>query len=110
MSLINQADETNKINKYINGFDIIYWINLDRSIDRKNHMENVLNKISIKNSRIPAVDGRNLDDFDIYKHFKYPFFMYGNNNDSTIHPDHFDLHMYNKNNIINILEDYTKKI
>ena len=46
-----------KIN-YING---IAWINLDRSIDRKINMENILKNIHIPSYRIKAVDGKNED-------------------------------------------------
>ena len=47
----------NKIN-FING---IAWINLDRSINRKNNMENIFKNINITNYRIQAVDGKNND-------------------------------------------------
>lgn len=46
-----------KIN-YING---ITWINLDRSINRKKNMENILKNINIPSYRINAVDGKNED-------------------------------------------------
>lgn len=52
--------------KYINGIDIIYWINLDRSIDRKNRMDIMLNNIPIKNQRISAIDGK-LETYDTIK-------------------------------------------
>jgi GR25 family glycosyltransferase involved in LPS biosynthesis len=47
----------NKLN-YINGIDMIYWINLDRSIERRNNMEIIMNKINVKNTRIKASDGK----------------------------------------------------
>ena len=59
----------NKINKYFNGIDIIYWINLDRSVDRKNSMNILLKYLPIKNIRISAIDGKNLSDTDIYEKF-----------------------------------------
>lgn len=41
----------------------IYWINLDRSIDRREFMENQFKKYGITNhTRISAVDGSKLDD------------------------------------------------
>jgi len=53
---------TNKIiNKKINFIDHIVWINLDRSINRKENMEKILLDIEIKNTRINAIDGK-LDD------------------------------------------------
>ncbi len=55
--------------KYINGIDIIYWINLDRSIDRRKRMELVLKKFNIKNKRIKASDGKLESDNDIYEKF-----------------------------------------
>ena len=60
----------NKINKYFNGIDIIYWINLDRSIDRKDSMNNLLKYLPIENIRIAAIDGMNLSDIDIYGNFE----------------------------------------
>jgi GR25 family glycosyltransferase involved in LPS biosynthesis len=47
-------------NKYtlINGIDIIYWINLDRSKDRRVLMENILKNIKVENKRISASDGK----------------------------------------------------
>jgi GR25 family glycosyltransferase involved in LPS biosynthesis len=46
-------------NKYglINGIDIIYWINLDRSKDRRVLMEAMFEKIKVPNKRISASDG-----------------------------------------------------
>ena len=48
------------LNKYslINGIDIIYWINLDRSKDRRIIMENMLKNIKVPNKRISASDGK----------------------------------------------------
>ena len=50
----------NKINK----IDHIVWINLERSLDRKLYMENILNNINIQNTRINAIDGNtfNIDN------------------------------------------------
>jgi GR25 family glycosyltransferase involved in LPS biosynthesis len=44
-------------NTKINFIDKILWINLDRSIDRKIHMENLLKNINVPNSRVSAIDG-----------------------------------------------------
>jgi GR25 family glycosyltransferase involved in LPS biosynthesis len=41
----------------INGIDKIVWINLERSIDRRIHMENLLKNINVPNTRIEAIDG-----------------------------------------------------
>lgn len=53
------------INKnYMDGVDIIYWINLDRSQDRRTHMEKLLKEPEFKNvkhQRFPAIDGKNMD-------------------------------------------------
>ena len=57
-------------NKYIDGLDIIYWINLDRSIDRQKNMELVLSNFDIKNVRIKASDGKLESDSAIYDSFK----------------------------------------
>jgi GR25 family glycosyltransferase involved in LPS biosynthesis len=43
----------------INFIDGIVWINLDRSINRKNNMKNILKNINIPNYRISAIDGKN---------------------------------------------------
>lgn len=53
---IGKPAVTNKFT-LINGVDIIYWINLDRSKDRKVLMDNILNNIKVKNKRISASDG-----------------------------------------------------
>ena len=54
------SDSSNK-NTYLNGIDIIYWINMDESTDRKNKMlqmfkDPVFN--NIKNERINAINGK----------------------------------------------------
>uniref|UniRef100_A0A6C0B3X8 Glycosyl transferase family 25 domain-containing protein n=1 Tax=viral metagenome TaxID=1070528 RepID=A0A6C0B3X8_9ZZZZ len=46
---------------YLDGVDAIYWINLDRSVERRTHMENVLSDPTfnnIPNHRISATDGK----------------------------------------------------
>lgn len=57
---INNQIETNiyehKFN-LINNIDKIYWINLERSDDRKIRMENLLKNINIENERVNAYDG-----------------------------------------------------
>jgi GR25 family glycosyltransferase involved in LPS biosynthesis len=45
----------NKINK----INLILWINLERSVNRKDYMENLLSNINVPNMRINAIDGRN---------------------------------------------------
>ena len=45
----------------INYIDHIVWINLDRSIERKNNMKKIFEQIKIKNTRITAIDGKNTD-------------------------------------------------
>jgi GR25 family glycosyltransferase involved in LPS biosynthesis len=52
-------ENTNK--KHLDGVDIIYWINLERSKDRKNNMEKMLKDEAfngIPNQRIEAYDGK----------------------------------------------------
>jgi hypothetical protein len=41
----------------INNIDIIYWINLEKSYERRNNMLNLLGLLNVKNSRIIAFDG-----------------------------------------------------
>jgi GR25 family glycosyltransferase involved in LPS biosynthesis len=70
MSIILDGGTTNvdmygeSVNKdgYLDGIDVIYYINLDRSIERQNHMERILNDSifdNIPTFRIPAYDGKN---------------------------------------------------
>jgi len=50
--------------KYLDGVDVIYWINLDRSPDRKKSMEEMFEDQEFdgkKIIRIPAVDGKSPD-------------------------------------------------
>ncbi len=47
--------------KWLDGIDIIYWINLDRSVDRKKWMEELFQDPvfrNVPNQRINAVDGK----------------------------------------------------
>lgn len=65
--------------KYMDGIDVIYWINLDRSNDRRSHMEKIFEDAIFKNiqvERISAVDGKN-------RNIVYPKlnFMYKQKND-----------------------------
>jgi len=49
---------------YLDGIDVIYWINLDRSKDRRKKMEKLLEDPLFKKMdkvRIPAVDGKDPD-------------------------------------------------
>jgi GR25 family glycosyltransferase involved in LPS biosynthesis len=62
-------DKNKKINKYLNCIDIIYWINLDRSNERKNKMYKLLSDIDIPNQRISAIDGTKISDNDLYSNF-----------------------------------------
>ena len=54
--------------KYMDGIDVIYWINLDRSNDRRIHMNNIFRDPVFKDmniERISAIDGR-------HKNIVYP--------------------------------------
>ena len=53
----------------INNIDIIYWINLESSIDRKNNMNIILDNFDIKNEIIKAIDG-NIEE-NIHKKYFY---------------------------------------
>jgi len=50
------------IKSYVNGFDIIYWINLDRAADRRKEMLHMLSYLPKPNIRITAIDGTNDPD------------------------------------------------
>ena len=56
--------------KKINGIDYILWINLDRSVERRNYMENLLKPIPIPNERIEAIDGN--QNFNFIENIKIP--------------------------------------
>ena len=65
--LYNQKKVYNTIDvKYnkINGISYILWINLDRSILRKEQMEKILINITIPNIRINAIDGNTIENIN----------------------------------------------
>ena len=67
-TLYEQRNVYNNINidyKKINGIDAILWINLERSENRRNNMEKILQNINIPNFRINAIDGKNNNVRDI---------------------------------------------
>ena len=66
------------INKYFDGIDIIYWINLDRSVDRRDKMIDMLKHIPVKNERIIATDGKNISHEKLLSNFNR------SNNEATI--------------------------
>jgi GR25 family glycosyltransferase involved in LPS biosynthesis len=68
------------INYYLDVIDIIYWINLDRSIERRNNMKNILKEIDIPNKRISATDA-NLYE---YSDLNNLFINYGTYNRTKI--------------------------
>ena len=60
VSIKEGFDENSK--KYLDGVDIMYWINLDRSSDRRKKMEEMFKDDAfngIPNQRIKAYDGKN---------------------------------------------------
>ena len=64
---VNKDDKIvdKELNDKINFIDHIVWINLDRSKDRKAHMENLLKDLIISNTRISAIDGNRDDVFSM---------------------------------------------
>lgn len=62
----NIKNNIKNINDYLDCIDIIYWINLDRSEQRRLNMLKILNNINIENQRISAIDGKILSDAEIY--------------------------------------------
>ena len=52
-------------NQLLKGIPPILWINLDRSKDRYDYMNNLFNKYNLINKRISACDGNNYKDFSI---------------------------------------------
>jgi GR25 family glycosyltransferase involved in LPS biosynthesis len=63
-----------KIYKKFNFINHIVWINLNRSTKRKVHMENLLNNLTVPNTRIEAIDGKN-ENLSKYKN-KHPLSNY----------------------------------
>jgi hypothetical protein len=67
-TLYDQRNVYNNINidyNKINGINAILWINLERSENRRNNMEELLKNINIPNFRINAIDGKNVNVRDI---------------------------------------------
>jgi GR25 family glycosyltransferase involved in LPS biosynthesis len=73
----NLINDNNLLNKYdkINGIDHIVWINLDRSIDRRNNMQELLKYIKIPHTRIQAIDGKT-EDFSNFNYIERPLTNY----------------------------------
>lgn len=59
-----------KINECLKGIDVVYYINLDRSTDRRQNAENLLKDIKIPNVRISAIDGVMEDNKIFYNRLK----------------------------------------
>ena len=58
----NSSYNSTKNYKLINNIDIIFWINLDKSVKRKLNMNSILSKFDVTNRRIEAIDGSILKD------------------------------------------------
>ena len=56
--------------KKINLIDKIVWINLNRSVNRRAYMEDMLNKLNVKNERISGIDGKFVDVEKLVKNIK----------------------------------------
>lgn len=57
----SEGERMNSVN-HVDGIDAIYWINLDRSQERRIEMEKMLSSVvfkNIPNHRISAIDGKN---------------------------------------------------
>jgi GR25 family glycosyltransferase involved in LPS biosynthesis len=72
---IENLNNNNHNNNYLDGIDVIYWINLDRATERRNNMEKILEYPvfgNIEKIRYPAIDG-SLENFqDIIMKTIYP--------------------------------------
>ena len=65
--LICKLKSKEVLNNFLNGIDIIYWINLDRSPERRKNMEKMFQDnifIDISNERFSAIDGNNPDSIN----------------------------------------------
>ena len=67
--------------KYINNLDTIIWINLERCVNRKIIMENLLKNFNVHNYRFNAYDGKIIDDIK-NKYFISENGIYPNNSNS----------------------------
>jgi glycosyl transferase family 25 len=47
----------------------IYYINLDRSAERRERIENALDRYGLLAERIPAIDGSQLTDAELFRHY-----------------------------------------
>lgn len=64
---INYSIESFENKNYMDGADVIYWINLDRAAERRIDMENLLSSETfnnIPNYRISATDGKTPENID----------------------------------------------
>jgi GR25 family glycosyltransferase involved in LPS biosynthesis len=66
-NFINIDDDLINFYKKINGISCILWINLERSLERRTYMKNLLENINIDNIRIDAVDGALINKNDTLK-------------------------------------------
>jgi len=54
---------------YLDGIDVIYWINLDRAKDRKQHMENIFKDEIFKNKKIIRISAIDYKKKNLLKYF-----------------------------------------
>lgn len=64
------SNEYKKYDTYLDGIDIIYYINLERSKDRKKHMEKVFKDNVFHNKKIVRFNAIDHKKVDIYKKLK----------------------------------------
>jgi hypothetical protein len=91
--------------KYINNLDTIIWINLERCVNRKIIMENLLKNFNVNNYRFNAFDGKIIDDIK-NKYFISDDGTYPNNSNSEYatllsHLSCIELSTESNNNIYN---------
>lgn len=98
------------INNFFDGIDAIYWINLDRSVDRYKHMKSLLtdpvfNKIP--NIRFSAIDGKNpkYKEMFNYDDMLYPWISDGEYACLISHLEVLKLISKSKYDICLVLED-----
>jgi GR25 family glycosyltransferase involved in LPS biosynthesis len=97
--------------KYLDGIDKIYWINLDRSTDRKEKMEEMFKDEVFENieiERISAIDGKSEDiDEILNKNFKIQnkYFTKLEHACLLSHLNTIKLFNESKNDVVLIMED-----
>jgi len=103
-NIINKTEEID----YLKGIDIIYWINLETSVDRKNNIIKMFeNKVfeNIKKERINGINGNNVDLCKYIEDYDEELMSKSEYGCLLSHLDAINTFSKSDNNIALILED-----